>query len=167
LRKTVAKSVALKRGIHAAFANHPALPRREALTCLFALQAPSLSLGKALRTLADKENALNVQPIDGLDMVCILGKGLVFGGSALYALSASGEALTPNTPPPPQRWVAFESEHELFVFFSRLLDYVMTRAMSFLNSCPTYRLTSQSGGSSRPANPDLIASFALSRSRPK
>jgi hypothetical protein len=128
LRKTVGKSIALKRGIRDAVEHHPSPPQIEALSCLFAFEASqSLSLANLLHALADEEEARGVQPIDRLDMVCILGKGLVLGGSVFHALTMAGQPLTPLAPPTPQHWLALESEHELFTFYSRLLDHIIGR----------------------------------------
>jgi hypothetical protein len=76
LKKTVAKSVAMKRGIRASLANHPAPPHVQALSCLFAFRVRSLPLPTLLDALAEEEEALGAPPLDRLDMVCILGKGL-------------------------------------------------------------------------------------------
>jgi hypothetical protein len=126
LRKSAAKGAALKRGIRASLAHHPAPSSIEALSCLFAFTARGLPLVDILHSLADEEEALSTPPIDRLDMVCVLGKGLIFGGSALYSLSAGGEPLTPQISMP-QQWMAFETKHELLTFYSRLLDHIMGR----------------------------------------
>jgi hypothetical protein len=127
LRKVVEKSVELKCGIRASFTNHPAPPRSPALSCLFAFDAGNTPLAKFLDTLADKEQALGAEPMDRLDMACILKKGLLLGGAIFHSLSAGGEALTPQTPPHPQHGMALETEHELLLFYSRLLDHIMGR----------------------------------------
>jgi hypothetical protein len=72
LQKVVEKSVKLKHGIRASFADHPAPPQSPALSCLFAFDAGNTSLAELLDTLADNEQALGAEPVDRLDMVCVL-----------------------------------------------------------------------------------------------
>jgi hypothetical protein len=127
LRKAVAKSVALKRGIRASFAAHPAPPRTEALSCLFAFEAGKRPLAGLLDILADSENALGAEPIDRLDLLCVLQRGVIVGGGVFYALSMGGQVLTPGAPPHHQRCMALETEHELLLFYSQLLDHIMSR----------------------------------------
>jgi uncharacterized protein DUF6602 len=140
LRKAVEKGVALKRGIRASFAHHPAPPQTEALSCLFAFDAGKLPLAGLLDILADNEEALGAEPVDRLDMLCVLQKGLIFGGGVFYSLSMDGQVLTPHAPPQRQRGMALETEHELLVFYSKLLDHIMSRSdvrpqlMSYLPS---------------------------------
>jgi hypothetical protein len=128
LRRTVAKSVELKRGIRASFAHHPSPPQTEALSCLFAFDVGKRPLAGLLDLLVDDEDALGAEPIDRLDLLCVLQKGLIVGGGVFYSLSMGGEVLTPHAPPHHQRCMALESEHELLLFYSRLLDHIMGRA---------------------------------------
>jgi Domain of unknown function (DUF6602) len=127
LKKTVAKSVAMKRGIRASLANHPAPPHVQALSCLFAFRVRSLPLPTLLDALAEEEEALGAPPLDRLDMVCILGKGLVLGSSVFHTVTTDGEVLSANAQATPQHWLALESEHELLMFYSLLLDHIMGR----------------------------------------
>ena len=124
LRKTVAKSIALKRAIRASFERHPAPPQRETLSCLFAFEA-TLPLPRVLEELAQNEESLATEPIDRLDMICVLGQGLVFGSAVFHSISVDGEVLTPHSTPTPQHWLALETRHELFTFYSRVLDHIM------------------------------------------
>lgn len=140
LRKAVEKSIALKQGIRASFADHPAPPQIEALSCLFAFDSGKLPLAGLLTTLADHEDALGAEPIDRLDLLCVLQKGLIVGGRVFYSLSMDGQVLTPHAPPHHQRCMALETEHELLLFYSQLLDHIMGRGdvrpqlMSYLPS---------------------------------
>jgi hypothetical protein len=127
LRRTVAKGVVLKRGIHASFAHRPSPPQTEALSCLFAFDIEKRPLAGLLDLLVDDEDALGAEPIDRLDLLCVLQKGLMVGGGVVFSLSTGGQVLTPRAPPHHQRCMALESEHELLLFCSRLLDHIMGR----------------------------------------
>jgi hypothetical protein len=111
LSATVAKTAAVKRALRASFAHHPAPPRDEALVMLFAFGGTNLPL--LLRQLVAAEQALGVGEGDRLDMICVLGQGVIVGGA--LALATAGER------------VAVAIDNSLFVFYSQLLDYALAR----------------------------------------
>jgi hypothetical protein len=127
LRKTVLKTQALKRELRASFANHPKPPRAEALAGLFAFAARDLSVAEVLGSLKDTEDEIGVEIRDRLDVVCVLGEGLVLGSSLFYATATNGQSLTANAPTLSQERVALAAENSLFLFYSRLLDYILGR----------------------------------------
>jgi hypothetical protein len=103
----------------------------EAPSCLFAFDVGrGQSLATLLDTLLDREKSLGLAPIDRLDLVYVLQKGLIYGGAALHAISLKDEPLTPLTPQspePPQHCMALETENELLLFYTFLLDHMMGR----------------------------------------
>jgi hypothetical protein len=127
LRQTAAKAAALKRELRASFANHPAPPRSEALAGLFAFTTRGLSPAQVLEELKAAEEELGAEPRDRLDVVCLLGVGLVLGGSLFHSTTTGGEPLQEASPPLPQQRVAFAADNSLFLFYSRLLDYILGR----------------------------------------
>jgi hypothetical protein len=118
LRATVAKTRAFKQELRAAFAHHPAPPRLEALVCLFAFES-ALDPLPAARALGALE--ADIDRRDRLDMICLLGHGLLLGGS-MYAETTRLEVTAPG-----QQRLAVEFENSLFLFYSRLLDYALAR----------------------------------------
>jgi hypothetical protein len=117
LAATVEKTRDLKRQLRAAFAHHPEPPRLEALVCLFVFGAASTPLRTA-QTLAVLEQDIDAR--DRLDLICLLGTGLLLGGS-MYA-ETTRFADTAG-----QERLAVEFDNSLFLFYSRLLDYALTR----------------------------------------
>lgn len=127
LRDVAKKAQSIKQRLRASFANHPAPPRSEALATLFAFTS-RLDTAEVLRVMKDAEDDLAVEMADRLDAICLLGRGLVLGGSLLYSTSTNGELLLPATTRPRQQRLAVETEQSLFIFYSRLLDYVLGRS---------------------------------------
>jgi hypothetical protein len=126
IRDVVKKTQAVKQSLRAAFANHPEPPRSEALASSFAFGS-RLSVAEILRTMKEAEDDLGVEMADRLDMVCLLGKGIILGGSLFYSTTNNGDPLLPATPRPRQQRLAVEAEQSLFIFYSRLLDYILGR----------------------------------------
>jgi len=117
LLKTVRKTADFKRQLRQSFANHPAPPEQEALAMLFAFDTTSKP-ARVLTVLCDVEDGDEVERRDRLDMVCLLGKGVVLGGALLAAMTpGAGE---------PER-LAIELDDSLLVFYARLLDYLSAR----------------------------------------
>ena len=127
LRQTIVKVKALKQNLRGSFAHHPAPPRAEALAALFAFDS-RLAIADILHAAKAVEDEVGAEPQDRLDAVCVLGTGIVFGGSLLYSTTHEGEPLLPETRPPRQQRLAVEAENSLFIFYSRLLDYILARA---------------------------------------
>jgi hypothetical protein len=127
LRKTVVKTHRLKRDLRKAFVHHPAPPRTEALVGLFAFGTRGLSLASALGELKAIEEEIDAEVRDRLDIVCVLEQGYILGSSLFYATSMGGQPLVPEAPSIEQQRVAAETENSLFVFYSRLLDYILGR----------------------------------------
>lgn len=130
LAKTARKATLFKRDLRLAFANHPEPPGREALSMLFAFES-ALDPARILADLKTVEERDGVDMRDRIDIVCVLGKGVVIGGSLMYATSA-GAPLLAETPRPPQQRLAVVVENSLFVFYARLLDYLAARPVT----CP-------------------------------
>jgi hypothetical protein len=65
-------------------------------------------------------------------VVCVLEKGLVFGSSLFYATTTGGQPLVPEAAPIPQERIAVETTSSLFIFYSRLMDYILGRGDSAL-----------------------------------
>lgn len=126
LRQTVTKTQALKRDLRASFASHPTPPRSEALVCLFAFES-ALEPAAVLQEMKRAETDLEADMRDRLDVVCLLGRGLVLGGSLMFATSNSGQPLLAESERPRQQRLAVAAENSLFIFYSRLLDYLMGR----------------------------------------
>ena len=137
LRQTIVKAKALKQNLRRSFAHHPSPPRAEALAALFAFDS-RLAIADVLRESKAVEQEVGAELPDRLDAICVLGKGLVVGGSLFYSTTHNGEPLLPVTRPPKQQRLAVEAENSLFIFYSRLLDYLSARVdvrpqlMSFL-----------------------------------
>lgn len=126
LADAIGKAKTLKRELRASFAHHPAPPRSEALAVVFAFEstlAPAQVLAEAKRL--DDEQAIEM--CDRLDGVCVLGDGLVLGGSLMYSTTHGGDPLLFGVEPPRQQRLAIAVENTLFVLYSRLLDYIMGR----------------------------------------
>jgi len=126
LREVVTKTGAIKAGLRQAFAHHPAPPRSEALVALFAFDS-RLELPAILATIKAEEEANEIAMVDRLDVVCLLGRGLVLGGSLFYSTTNNGEPLVAGAPEPRQQRLAVAAENSLFIFYSRLLDYILGR----------------------------------------
>jgi hypothetical protein len=126
LRDVVKKAYELKRALRASFVHHPSPPRSEALASLFAFES-RLSMAKILHEMKSVEEGLGADMRDRLDAVCVLGRGLVLGGSLFYSTNHGGEPLLEHTPAPRQQRLAVESDNSLFIFYSRLLDYILGR----------------------------------------
>lgn len=127
LRKTVVKTQKLKQSLRESFAPHPQPPRTEALVALFAFKMRGLSIASTLHEMKTVEEELGAEMRDRLDVICVLGKGLVVGSSLLYATTMAGQPLVPEAPPLEQQRLAVEAENSLFIFYSRLLDYTLGR----------------------------------------
>jgi hypothetical protein len=127
LTEAVEKACRLKRELRQSFAHHPAPPRSEALACLFAFATRGLSVAGVLAEMRRIEDKLGIGVRDRLDAVCVLGQGLVLGGSLFYSTTSGGEPLLAGSPPLPQERLAAEMENSLLVFYSRLLDYIVGR----------------------------------------
>jgi hypothetical protein len=125
LRMTARKATRFKRELRRAFANHPDPPNVEALSLLFAFES-ALDLARILEELRTVEDEDGVDMRDRLDMICILGQGIVIGGSLMYVTS-TGRRLLAETPRPRQQRLAVAVENSLFVFYARLLDYLAAR----------------------------------------
>jgi hypothetical protein len=80
-----------------------------------------------LAVLKEAEDAEEIPMRDRLDAVCLLGSGLVLGGSLFYSTSTGGAPLLAETEPPRQQRLAVALDNSLFVFYSRLLDYILGR----------------------------------------
>jgi hypothetical protein len=126
LEKTVAKVQALKRELRGSFAHHPEPPQTEALAGLFAFKTRRMAIADVLEELKQAEEDLNAEIRDRLDVVCVLGEGLVLGGSLLHVVT-NGEPPQATSAPPRQQRVAFATENSLFLFYSGLLDYILAR----------------------------------------
>lgn len=126
LRQTVAKTHALKRDLRASFAFHPTPPRSEALVCLFTFES-ALDPAAVLQEMKRAEADLEADMRDRLDVVCLLGRGLVLGGSLMFATSNHGLPLLAESERPRQQRLAVAAENSLFLFYSRLLDYILAR----------------------------------------
>jgi hypothetical protein len=118
LRATVAKTRLFKRELRAAFTHHPEPPRAEALVCIFAFES-GLGLLQTKQTLVAFERDTDL--CDRLDMICLLGRGLVLGGSMYANMGRT------SPPEPKEQRLAVEFENSLFLFYSRLLDYALER----------------------------------------
>lgn len=127
LRQTIIKGKALKENLRGSFIHHPAPPRAEALAALFAFDS-RLAVADVLHEAKAVEEEIGAEMGDRIDAVCVLGEGLVLGGSLLYSTTHKGEPLHPETRPPRQQRLAVEAENSLFIFYSRLLDYILARA---------------------------------------
>lgn len=125
LAKTARKATQFKRDLRLSFANHPQPPRHEALAMLFTFES-ALDPARILDELKTVERADDVDMRDRLDMVCVLGQGVVIGGSLMYATS-NGMPLLTGTARPRRQRLAVAVENSLFVFYARLLDYVAAR----------------------------------------
>jgi len=125
LKKTVMKVQALKRELRGSFAHHPEPPQTEALAGLFAFRA-RMAIADVLAELKQAEENVSAEIRDRLDVVCVLGEGLVLGSSLLHILT-NGEPPQATSVPPRQQRVAFATENSLFLFYSGLLDYILAR----------------------------------------
>ena len=126
LRETVLKACVVKQGLRSAFANHPAPPRWEALVGLFAFES-RLDMVEILEALKAEEEAAAIAFVDRLDVICLLGRGLLLGGSLFYSTTNDGAPFLPGTREPRQQRVAVVADNSLFIFYSRLLDYLAGR----------------------------------------
>ena len=95
---------------------------------MFAFDSRGLGIADLLHEAEAVEVEVGAEMRDRLDVVCVLGKGLVLGGSLLYSTTHSGHALLPATRPPRRQRLAVEAANSLFIFYSRLLDYSLARA---------------------------------------
>lgn len=127
LRKTVQKTQTLKRELRASFTHHPQPPRTEALVGLFTFTSRGLSLATALQEMKAEEEEIGADVRDRLDVVCVLGEGLLLGSSLMFATTMGGQPLVPEAPALLQQRLALEAENSLFIFYSRLLDYILGR----------------------------------------
>jgi hypothetical protein len=125
LTKTARKATRFKRDLRLSFANHPRPPRREALALLFAFES-ALDPARILDELKTLEAEDGVDMRDRIDMICVLGQGVVVGGSLMYATS-TGAPLLAGTARPRHQRLAVDVENSLFVFYARLLDYLAAR----------------------------------------
>lgn len=126
LQETAAKAQALKRALRASFAHHPAPPRSEALVGLFTFRS-RLHPADVLDELKAAEEEIGADVRDRLDVVCLLGSGLLLGGSLFYSTATDGKPLLATSPDISSQRVAFAAENSLFLFYSRLLDYILAR----------------------------------------
>ena len=115
----------LKRELRGSFAHHPEPPQTEAVAGLFAFRG-RMAVAEVLAELKKAEEDVRAEIRDRLDVVCVLGKGLVLGGSFLHVLT-SGEPPQAASVPSRQQRVAFATENSLFLFYSGLLDYILAR----------------------------------------
>jgi len=125
LAQTARKANQFKRDLRGAFANHPDPPEREALSMLFAFQSkldPAGILGELTRV--EERDAIDMR--DRIDLVCVLGEGVVLGGSLLYA-TVAGAPLLATTARPRQQRLAVAVEDSLLIFYARLLDYIAAK----------------------------------------
>jgi hypothetical protein len=125
LKETARKATRFKHELRCSFANHPEPPATEALSMLFAFES-ALDLARILEELKAVEDENGVDMRDRLDMICVLGQGIVIGGSLMYVTS-TGQPLLAATPRPRQQRLAVAVENSLFVFYARLLDYLAAR----------------------------------------
>lgn len=126
LRQTVIKAKLLKENLRSSFAHHPAPPQAEALAGLFSFRS-RLTPAEVLEQMQAVEDEIGADFRDRLDVVCLLGQGLVLGGSLLYSTTSDGAPLLATTAVPRQQRIAVEAENSLFIFYSRLLDYISGR----------------------------------------
>jgi hypothetical protein len=119
------KATRLKRALRASFKNHPEPPVREALACVFAFTSTATP-SRLLEIVREVEEKDCIDMRDRLDLVCVLGTGVVLGGSLMYA-TTHGAALTATAERPPRQRLAVEVGDSLFVFYARLLDYLTAR----------------------------------------
>lgn len=73
------------------------------------------------------EEEIGAEVRDRLDLICILEKGLILGSSPFYAASMGGQPLVPEAPPLKQQRLGVEADNSLFIFYWRLLDYILGR----------------------------------------
>jgi hypothetical protein len=126
LRQTVIKAKLLKENLRASFAHHPAPPQSEALAGLFSFRS-RLSPAEVLEQMKTVEEEIGAGFRDRLDVICLLGQGIVLGGSLLYSTTNGGAPLLATTADPRRQRLAVEAENSLFIFYSRLLDYISGR----------------------------------------
>lgn len=127
LTKTVKKTLVLKRELRAAFTHHPAPPRSEALVGLFAFASRGLSIASVLHEMKAAEEEAEAGVRDRLDVICLLEQGLVLGSSLFYSTTNGGAPLLETSEALPQQRLAVTAPNSLFVFYSRLLDYILGR----------------------------------------
>ena len=126
LRDVVVKVKRVKEELRASFAVHPDPPRSEALAGLFAF-ASRLDVVEVMERMREVEDELETDLADRLDIVCLLEQGLVLGGSLFYSTTNNGLPLLKETPRPRQQRLAVAAPNSLFIFYSRLLDYILGR----------------------------------------
>jgi hypothetical protein len=124
LRSAVRKAARVKRELRRSFANHPNPPAHEALVTLFAFSS-SYAPARALRELKAVEDEDNVDIRDRLDLVCVLGSSLIVGGSLMAGMDSGAVAHEDSRP----ERLAVAVDNSLFVFYTRLLDYVALRGV--------------------------------------
>ena len=115
------KAYALKRELRQALANHPRPPEREALAALFAFRS-ELSPSELLANLREREEAADVDAYDRLDLICLLGTGVVVGGSLWMETRRYRARELSDT-----EAIAVAVDDSLFVFYSSLIDYLAAR----------------------------------------
>jgi len=116
------KATTFKRELRESFVNHPAPPIHEALAITFAFAA-ALTPARILEILCELEREEEVATRDRLDLVCVLGQGLVLGGTLMQATTRLRGGVAGTTP----ERLAVEIDNSLFVFYVRLLDYLAAR----------------------------------------
>jgi hypothetical protein len=126
LRQTVVKAKLLKENLRASFDHHPAPPQSDVLAGLFSFGS-RLSPAEVLEQMKSVEEEIGSGFRDRLDVVCLLGQGIVLGGSLFYSTTNDGASLLATTPVPRQQRLAVEAENSLFIFYSRVLDYISGR----------------------------------------
>lgn len=125
LAASVKKAAKFKGLLRESFADHPEPPELEALSMLFAFEA-RLDLPEMLAEVRALEEEDGTEMRDRLDLICVLGRGVMLGGSLMYQ-TAVGSPLTADAAAPRQQRVAVAVENALFVFYARLLDYLGAR----------------------------------------
>lgn len=122
LEATALKTARLKRELRQAFAHHPLPPKRELLTAAFVFRSSRLPAA-VLAELRAVERRAHLPVDDRLDLICLLGRGVVVGG-ALWARSRGGTAFAAAES------IAVDSDDGLLLFYTRLLDELAARGMT-------------------------------------
>lgn len=125
LQSAVEKGAALKRGLRGFMTQHPQRYERklEALACVLAFQAADGYLREIPKRLKQLEEEADLEVSDRLDLLCVLGQGIVIGGAYRYHRD-NADLPSDRIPEHPQRRIAMRSPNALLLFFSSMLDYI-------------------------------------------
>jgi hypothetical protein len=124
LRAAVAKAASLKAELRASLAQHPQRRERtlEPLACIMAFGAADRYISEIPQQLKLLEEEDNLEIVDRLDLVCVLGQGVVIAGA--YRYRRDNAEVPPTSAEHPQGRIALRSENALLIFYSALLDYI-------------------------------------------